>query len=245
MKKILLSTLVLSIPLNTMAADILGFQVGGGSWSHTPSGEITSSVGGTGTKADLANDLQLGKKSEGYAYAILEHPVPAVPNIKITQTTLSSAGSGAVTGAFTFNGTSYSVSQNVTSTLSLNQTDTTLYYELLDNVVSLDVGLNAKTIKGEATVNTNTSSFSATVPMLYVAAEVAFPTTGLAIGVDMSTITASGNTLSDMTAKISYTTDFMLGVEAGVRTQAYKIDVDSVVADMKFSGAFVGAYFKF
>lgn len=244
MKKILFSALVLTLPINAMAATVFGLQVGGGSWTHTPGGDITSSSGGVGTKADLANDLQLDKKSEGYGYIILEHPVPVLPNIKITQTNLSSSGSGSVTGAFTFNGVSYSVSQNVTSNLSLNQTDTTLYYELLDNVVSFDLGLNAKSIKGEATVDSTTSSFSATVPMLYVAAEVALPA-GFAIGADMSTITASGNTLTDVTAKISYTSDYLFGLEAGVRTQSYKIDVDNVVADMNFSGAFVGAFLKF
>ena len=53
------------------------------------------------------------------------------------------------------------------------------------------------------------------------------------------------NTISDITTKISYTTDYMLGVEAGVRTQEIKVDVDSVKSSMKFSGAFVGVYFKF
>ena len=244
MKKILFSALVLVLPLNVMAATVFGLQVGGGSWEHSPSGTIKSSVGGVGTQADLEKDLQLDKKSEGYGYIILEHPIPVLPNIKVTQTNLSSAGTGSVTGAFTFNGTSYTVSQNVTSKLSLNQTDTTLYYELLDNVVSFDIGLNAKAVKGEATVDSTTSTFSKTVPMIYVAAEIALPA-GFAIGAEMSTISSGKNTLSDTTAKISYTTDFLLGVEAGVRTQSYKIDVDNVVADMKFSGAFVGAFLKF
>lgn len=244
MKKIIFSALALTLPLNAMAASVLGFQVGGGSWTHTPGGDITSSVGGVGTQADLVNDLQLEKKSEGYAYAILEHPVPAIPNIKVTQTTLTSSGAGAVTASFTFNGTTYSATQNVTTKLSLNQTDTTLYYELLDNVVSLDLGLNAKSISGEATVDSTTSTFSQTVPMLYVAAEVALPA-GFALGADMSTITAAGNTLTDVTAKVTYTSDYLFGLEAGVRTQTYKIDVDNVKANMNFTGAFVGAFLKF
>ena len=249
MKKILFSVLALALPINVMAATVFGLQVGGGSWSHTPSGDITSSDGGVGTTADLKDDLHLDKKSEGYGYIILEHPVPVLPNIKIMQTNLSSSGSGSVTSSFNYNGTTYSASDNVTSKLSLNQTDTTLYYEVLDNVVSLDIGLNAKSISGEASVvsassGSVSSTFSATVPMLYLAAEVALPA-GFAIGADMSTITAAGNTLTDVTAKVSYTSDYLFGLEAGVRTQTYKIDVDNVKANMNFSGAFVGAFLKF
>lgn len=250
MKKILFSTLlVLTLPINAMAATVFGLQVGGGSWTHTPSGDITSSDGGVGTKADLEDDLHLDKKSEGYGYIILEHPIPVIPNIKITQTNLSSSGSGSVNSSFTYNGKVYPVTTDITSKLDLNQTDTTLYYELLDNVFSLDVGLNAKYIDGEATVSsdssgTTTSSFSGTIPMLYVAAEVALPA-GFAIAANMSTISVSGNTLTDVTAKISYTSDYLFGLEAGVRNQTYKIDVDNVKADMNFRGAFVGAFLKF
>ena len=249
MKKILFSALVLLLPLNAMAATVLGVQIGGGSWTHTPSGDITSSDGGVGTKADLVDDLQLSKKSEGYGYLIIEHPIPVIPNIKITQTNLSSAGSGSISKSITFNTETFTTSANVTTSLSLNQTDTTLYYEVLDNVVSFDIGLNAKTIKGEANITASgftsqTSSFSATVPMLYVAAEVALPA-GFAIGADMSTIAVSGNTLTDVTAKISYTSDYLFGVEAGVRTQTYNIDVDNVKADIGFTGAFAGVYLKF
>lgn len=244
MKKILLGAIVATLPLTAMADTILGFKVGGGSWTHDPSGSITSSVGGSGTSADLKNDLQLAKKSEGYTYFQLEHPVPLIPNFKYMKTAMTTSGSGNATGTFTFNGTSVTASSAVTSKLQLDQTDYIFYYELLDNVVSLDLGLNAKMIDGKATVNADSSSFKATVPMLYAAAEIAF-TDNFALGMDISSISVGKNTISDITTKVSYTTDFMLGIEAGVRTQDIKVDVDSVKTSMKFSGAFVGVYFKF
>lgn len=244
MKKLLFSALVLLLPLNVMADTVFGVKIGGGSWTHTPSGSITSSVGGVGTSADIKDDLQLEKKSEGYAYISIEHPIPVLPNIKIAQTSLTSSGSGAVTASFDFNGTTYSTNASVTTELELNQSDVILYYELLDNVLSFDVGLNAKTISGKAVVNGSSSDFSATIPMLYVAAEIALPA-GFAIGAEVSTISASGNSFNDVTAKVSYTSDYLFGVEAGVRNQTINADVDDVKADIKFSGAFVGVFLKF
>ena len=244
MKKLLLGALVALLPITGMSATVLGFQAGGGSWEHAPSGNITASEGGTGTSADLENDLNLSKKSEGYSYFILEHPIPVIPNFKYVDTKLTSSGSGKANVSFTFNNTPYNTSTDLTTKLELNQTDAILYYEVLDNVVSLDLGLNGKTISGSASVNSDSTTFSETIPMLYVAAEIALPA-GFAIGADISTISAAGNSITDTTVKLTYTTDFYLGVEAGLRTQSYTLDIDSVKADMKFDGVFAGIYFKF
>ena len=244
MKKLLLGALVALLPLTAMSATVLGIQAGGGSWTHAPSGDITASDGGAGTSADLENDLNLSKKTEGYSYFILEHPIPVIPNIKYVNTKLTSSGSGTANVSFTFNGTAYNTVTALTTVLELNQTDAILYYEILDNVVSLDFGLNAKTITGKASVNTDSTTFSATIPMLYVAAEISLPA-GFAVAADISTISAAGNTVSDTTVKLTYTSDYYLGLEAGLRTQSYTLDVDSVKANMKFSGVFAGVYFKF
>lgn len=245
MKKIILSAIIALMPLTGYSATVFGFQAGGGSWKHKPTGDITASEGGVGTSADLQDDLQLSEKSEGYSYFILEHPIPLIPNIKYINTKLASSGSGNVTASFTFNGTPYATNASVTTDLDLDQTDTILYYEILDNdLVSLDLGLTAKSISGKATVNTDSTSFSATVPMLYAAVEIGLPA-GFALAADISTISAAGNTLSDVTTKITYTSDYLFGVEAGIRSQTYDIDVDEVKAKMKFSGLFTGIFLKF
>ena len=244
MKKLLLGAVVALLPLTGFSATILGFQVGGGSWEHDPSGYISTDLDGVGVTADLKNDFQLAEDSEGYVYFSLEHPVPLIPNIKYMNTKLTSAGSGTLTSDFDFNGVTYSASSAVTTKLKLDQTDYILYYEILDNVVSLDIGLNAKQIDGEATVNSDTTTFSGTIPMLYVGAEIMLPA-GFSIVGEISTISAAGNEITDTAVKLTYTTDFNLGLEVGTRSQDYVIDVDNVNANMKFSGIFAGVYFKF
>ena len=244
MKKLLLGALVALLPITGMSATVLGFQAGGGSWQHDPSGYISTDVDGVGVTADLKDDLQLKEESEGYVYFVLEHPIPVIPNFKYMNTKLTSAGSGTLTADFDFNGVTYTASSAVTTKLQLDQTDYILYYEILDNVVSLDIGLNAKQIEGEATVNSDTTTFSGTIPMLYVGAEIMLPA-GFSIVGEISTISGGGNEITDTAVKLTYTTDFNLGLEVGTRSQNYTIDVDSVKADMDFSGIFAGVYFKF
>lgn len=240
MKKLLLSALIAFLPMTGMTATILGFQAGVGTWKHDPSGPISTNLDGAGVTADLKNDLNLAEDSEGYTYFSIEHPVPLVPNFKYMNTKLTSAGAGAVN--FTFNNIPYTSAVN--TTLKLDQTDLILYYEILDNVVSFDVGINAKKIDGSVVIGSDITNFSGTVPMLYVAAEIMLPS-GFALNGEMSTLSAGGDSITDVAVKLTYTTDFNLGVEAGVRTQSIKVDVDSVKADLEFSGIFAGVYFKF
>ena len=244
MKKLLLGALVALLPITGMSATVLGFQAGGGTWEHDPSGYISTDVDGVGVTADLKDDLQLKEESEGYVYFVLEHPIPVIPNFKYMNTKLTSAGSGTVSATFDFNGVTYSASSAITTKLQLDTTDYIFYYEILDNVVSLDIGLNARQIDGEATVNTDTTAFTGTIPMLYVGAEIMLPA-GFSIVGEISTISLDENEITDTAVKLTYTTDFNLGLEVGTRSQTYTIDVDTVQADMEFSGVFAGVYFKF
>ncbi len=246
----LLAGLSLSAASFSAQADFIGLQIGGGGWNHDPSGDFRYKSGGSSASADLKNDLHMTDKTEGYYYISFEHPVPLLPNVRLMGTKLENGGSGQLSKEIVFDGVTYPVTDNLTSTLNLNQTDLTLYWELLDNVVSFDFGLNLKKLDGKATIigdttGTTTATFSQTIPMLYLMAGVS-PMEGLFIGAEGSMVKYSGSTISDFTAKISYTTSFLLGIEGGYRKQVYTLDdLDDAYADMEFSGPFLGAYLKF
>jgi len=63
-------------------ADIVGFSAGLGIWQSTPDGAL-----GT-TSISLDNDLNLQEENANYAFVALEHPVPLLPNIRISYTDL-------------------------------------------------------------------------------------------------------------------------------------------------------------
>jgi len=148
---------------------------------------------------------------------------------------------------FVFDGQTFT--GNVDNDISIETTDLIAYYEVLDNVVSLDLGLNIRNLKIDYTIistgSTTSDSVSETIPMLY-ALIGASPWPDLIISGELSYIAFEGNTVSDFTAKIAYTTDFFVGFEAGYRKQTFELDDASETdADLDFDGVFAGAYLKF
>jgi len=232
----------------TAHADTLAISAGAGIWNTSPTGSFQKK----GEPAvDVKDDLFWSDETQGYFYATLEHPVPIIPNVKIMATNIDQSGNGVAT--FTFDGTDYNGTVN--NDFSIKTVDLIGYYEILDNVVSLDIGLNIRSLKVDYTIIgteagtglsvTTTDSVSETIPMLY-ALVGASPIPDLIISGELSYITYAGSTISDFTAKVAYTTNFFVGFEAGYRKQTYKFDdVSGTDADMGFDGVFAGAYLKF
>ena len=244
--KQILIPLALATPFS-VNADILSFSVGGGAWNETPDGNYQKT--GDPTKVSVTDNLFWEKESQGYVFATLEHPVPMLPNLKIAHTKIEHDGSG--TSAFTFNNKSFA--DTITNDASLESFDLYAYYEILDNIVSLDLGLNIRNINVEYNIEatslgstTNDSdSFDATFPMLYVMVGTS-PWPDLIISGELSYIAYSGNSISDFTAKIAYTTEYFVGLELGYRKQNYEFeDISDYNADLSFDGMFAGAYLKF
>ncbi len=227
------------------SADTLSVTAGGGVWNESPSGTVQKTS--DPIAIDMNNDLFLNTETQGYFFASLEHPIPFLPNLRVMYTNMKHTGNGTAT--FTFNNINFS--GNVNSNVNIKVLDLIAYYEVLDNVVSLDLGLDARKLDIDYTVTssslgvTTTDSTSRTIPMVY-ALVGASPWPGILISANIKYIQYSGNKLSDITAKIAYTTDFHIGVEAGYRRQKLTLDnIDSTNADVTFDGAFAGAYVKF
>ena len=230
-------------------ADVLSIAVGGGVWNETPEGNIIKPSNATTPTVDAKNDLFWTEESQGYLFATLEHPVPILPNVRLMYTSLDHSGNGDT--SFTYEGIDFGGTDiNVANEFSIKQTDLLLYYEVLDNVVSLDLGLNVRVlditykINDDNGENTN-GTVSGTVPMIYGLVGGS-PWPGVLLSAEANYMSYSGSTVSDFNAKISYTTDFFVGVEAGYRTQTIELDdVDDTNANLDFKGPFIGAYVKF
>lgn len=235
---------LVSLPITSMA-DTLSLTIGGGMWQEDPNGYFRSNV--DPLNVDIKDDLFWKEEDQGYLFVTLEHPIPIIPNVRVLTTSLEHSGSG--TASFVLNGEVFT--GDITSSGSFDQTDITAYWEVLDNVVSLDLGLTAKlldfsySVSSTAGTGPTSDSLSATIPMLYGLVG-ASPIPGLFLGVEGNFIGYDGNSLTDFTAKVSYTTDFFLGIEGGYRSQTYELDdVDGYFGKLEFKGPFIGAYLKF
>ena len=242
LKPLLFSASLLTLP-GLANADALSFTAGGGFWNETPSGAIQKTS--DPAQVDLKDNLFLDTESQGYLFATFEHFVPLIPNVRMLYTNLDHSGNG--TSSFTFDGKTFT--GNVVSDIQLKTLDLIAYYELLDNVVSLDLGVTIRQLSIDYTIKStgslSTDSIDQTIPMVY-ALVGASPWPDLIISGEINYITYSGSTLSDFTAKVAYTTSFLVGLEAGYRSQKITLDdVDDANADITFDGPFIGAYVKF
>jgi outer membrane protein len=248
MKKIILSSVCASLLAISAQADFLGAEAGVATWSSSLSGDMSS----TGDLSiDVEKDLGYGSKAtNSFFWAYLDHPVPLLPNIKIQHTNYTDSASNIISRDVTFDGKVYNLSSNVSSEITLDQTDLIAYWRILDNWVNLDLGINIKTIDGNiklasATENTD-KDFKATIPMLYAKGRFDLPFTGLSAEADLSYISYSGNKFTDFKAGVVYETSFGLGATAGVRTENIVIDdIDDINADLTISGGYLGVFYHF
>ncbi|MDN5850195.1 MAG: TIGR04219 family outer membrane beta-barrel protein [Nitrococcus sp.] len=231
------------------AADNVGIAAGAALWNYEPDGHARQD----GNESfNLQNDLGLGTEWGGYAWIAVEHPVPVLPNIRLEYTRADTEGSGTVSQSFTIDGVSYAQGTDVSTKAELDQLDLVLYYKLLDNVVSLDVGLDIKYLDGRVRVRQDDTgeseavSFRVPLPLLYGAARVDLPFAGMWVGGQVSGLAYDDDRLLDVRATLGYDFPFALGVQAGYRHQAIKLhDVNDLSADITVGGPFVGVHANF
>lgn len=250
MKKILTTVSLISmIGITTANADFLGFEAGIGYWNAKTTGDFQKGT----TSIDLENDLKYGNSNgTNYYYALFEHPVPLIPNIKIQHTKLDESSNGIINRNLNFNNQTFIVNSQVTSSYDLTQTDFIAYYEILDNWINLDLGLNIKHLDGKVTLsapafNTNVSEdFSIYIPMGYVKAQFDLPFTGLSLESELSYIGYSSNHFYDAKVGLQYETSYGLGMEAGYREMQLKIDdIDNFYSNITVSGAYLSLFYHF
>jgi len=249
-KKLMVSLPLLLSPFPGLA-DVLGVEVGAGGWAYDISGTARYKTKDSANDIDVNQDLGYDDDSLGYIYAVLEHPVPLLPNIRISYANVDSNASGTLRNTVIYGDIIFNANENVRSSVELKQTDVTLYYEVLDNVVSLDLGLNAKYIDSKAEIRGETSGsesadVSGWVPMLYAAVGADLPFTGLAVNAAGSLIQYQDSKFYDYSISARYTSPWRLGVDVGYR--AIKLDLDDFddsFADVEFDGPYAGLHLSF
>lgn len=244
----------LTIP-SIATADFIGFTVGAGVFKPSFSGDFKSKQTGS-DPIDLEKDLGLGDDNGKFFYAAFEHPIPLIPNIRLARTEISQEGSSTINRDVTFEGTTYSAASEVSSSVDLSHIDATIYYEILDNWVNVDLGLTVRKFDGEISLTGRETSTGATqsktqaldfpMPLLYGKVRLDLPFTGLYAEGEGNWIGYDGNNFFDVAAKLGYESSLGLGVEGGIRTIKLEIDYeDEIKADLDFSGVFVNAFYHF
>ena len=196
----LLATLTATPLLAT--ADIAGLYAGTGVWQSSPTGTLGN------TSISLENTLNFDEENSNYFFIALEHPIPLLPNLRLTRTDLEWAGQGVVSAGTSLDEVVFPSDQAVAADLDLSHTEVTFYYEILDNIVDLDLGLTARLFDGEASLIGATQQerieLDAVIPMLYGRAGIDLPFTGLSAALSGNWVNVNDVSLTDWSAEVNY-----------------------------------------
>ncbi len=249
MKKILLLSVVLSLLSLSLHADLFRVEGAIGSWNANPSGNMSYE---NSVKFDLQETLSYDSENITYAWILLKHPLPIVPNVRLEYSDLSYSAKSKK--GFSWEGNTIGV--GASTALDLKQYDAILYYNILDNTLwaTVDIGLDAKFIKGSFDISDPSDGYSYSdsdsivLPMLYGRVRAEVPMTGLGLEADIKWIGYGIADAYDIRIKADYTFDaFVLEptLEVGYRTLVIDVESDDYDIDADFSGVYFGVGFRY
>lgn len=239
-----LSSIALTMACQTHADTVFGIYAGAGTWQSEYTGDI-------GNPSTSANDLGMSDNNNNFYYIAIEHPIPFLPNIKVQQNNITSKQTSMIENNLSIGDITYSGGSTVTTDFDLSYTDAALYYELLDNWLTLDLGVTLRKYSGhlqaESAGRSDRTDIDISVPLAYGHMQFDLPLTGFFAGFEGNYISYDGSDLADYSAKIGYSFDSALdlGVEVGYRALTLNIDDDDVQTNLDIKGPYAAAIFHF
>lgn len=244
---LLITPILLVVAPHAQADTILGIYAGGQIWDTDSAGRIGS--------GDSQQAFAFGDERQQSLYIALEHPLPLIPNIKLRQNDLSTAGATALASDFSFAGTTFANGASISSSVDLSHTDVTLYYEIFDNdLLSLDLGVTGKKVDGWLAVRDAQSESrlqsDGWVPTGYAQLRVGIPATPLTAYALANAISIDDSSIRDIEAGIEYrlldNLAIDLNLQLGYRDIQIELDdLDSAYTDLQFKGPYLGVEVHF
>lgn len=227
MKKTLLAVVVALTPFTASADTIYGIY-----------GELgigVSELSGKGSWNSDANQFAIEEDDTQNIFGSVrvEHPVPLIPNLRIALDSYD-FDNNATGASFVYDGTNYG--SNFQTSLEAQELTGTLYYEILDNVVSFDVGVSVKNIQttlGFAgnSMEAKSEELDLWLPMGYASAEVSVPVVDVVVGATVEAIAFDDHEVTMFDAFIGYELVDLLAVDATIKL-GYK-SRDVVIDDLE------------
>lgn len=235
---------VLAAPLSaTSQADVLGGTLGINLWAQ----QYDARARDGGDFIDFDSSFDVDDESDFQVYFSFEHPIPLLPNILLQHTRSTTEGAGII-GSTLFDGVV--LEGNVTSDLDLTHTDATLYYEILDNWVNLDVGLTAR--KFDASVEltaedgtTASADADDVLPLIYVRAQFNLPFTGWKLRATGNYVEYDGDSISDLSGAVGWEVFAGLELELGYRLFDIDYSDGDELVDAQVEGLYGGIVWDF
>lgn len=226
------------------ADTIFGIYAGLESWNSSFGGDF-----GTldETEIDVEETLGLDDESANSLYVAVEHPIPLLPNIKLRRTDITYSEDQQITAPIEFLGADLAIGE-LNSDIDLSHTDATLYYEILDNWVSLDLGLTVRQFDGgfrlESDVEQTDADLDDSMVLLYGSAKFELPFTGFYTRAEGAGFALEDHSHADFTVTLGYESTWRFGAELGYRSLTLDLDELNIGShllnsDLELSGLFL------
>jgi len=229
-----------------------GFEVGarGAYWFPKLTGSAQTNATGD-TRFDFKDTLGVKDENLPFGEAFLRL---GGTTLRVGYAQIAFDGNKQLTETVVFNGTTYSVSDNVISRLDMKMLDGEVQYDFLRpdvGIAGFNIGLllKVKYVDGKVELRNSTTTemkdFKAPIPMLGAAAGVGFLKDMVRVDARAAGIAYSGNHLYDADAYASFVPLPFVRIQGGYRYIDLKIDKDDTLASFKLKGPYLGAQLSF
>ena len=234
---------LLCLTAASVNADFVGLNIGLSHWAPDLSGSFNSK---NDAPIDLKSDLGVNDPSQTSLILILEHPILVLPNVKYQNLDLEASGSNTLNRKIQFNDQSYASGTQVISTFDLSHDNIVLYYEVLDNWINLDLGIDIKRFDGQVGIDGNNIAVDETVPLLYISARFDLPFSGFYAGADLNHFSSGDDSANDSTLLLGYESSIGLGIEGGLKTFSLDLNnADNIDTNIEYEGLYLNGFFHF
>jgi len=238
-----------ALTIGTVEAEFVGLNIGAYPATTTQSGAF----GGNSSSIDLVDDLDSDSTEQSSMVFILEHPIRVLPNVRYRGYNLDSSDSSGLNSDISLNGGTLSAADNGSSAFDLDHEDIVLYYQLLNNWVNLDMGVDLKRFDGlvsQTGLGGSSVSVDETIPLLYLSARIDLPLNGLYVGANINAnvidLGISESTAQDSTFLLGYESGTGLGIEGGIKYFSLELnDTNNLNTDFEYDGLFLNGYINF
>lgn len=233
MKKLILGSL---LSFTLLSADALKFEAGVGYHYTTLSDSL---------KQDSKSVYDDAETNSYFLTARVEHFIPLFPNFK---TNIYSAGfepTDVIQGV-TFKDHYFAKGSKLD--IDVKEFDLIFYYQILDNVVDLDAGVNFKVLDSYARMYNNGQSRSSSstniIPMVYGSASANLPM-NLGATLDVGLSYYDDNTYHDVKAGVNYKTSFGAKFEVAYRNAVLKNYLAPIYSQVTLDSLMFSIYYGF
>ncbi|MCP4187285.1 MAG: TIGR04219 family outer membrane beta-barrel protein [Gammaproteobacteria bacterium] len=226
---------------STAYADFVGINIDPGYLSQNQIGPNYN------YSLDIVDDLNDDGNQPPFLL-ILEHPISALPNFRYQSYNLDSSDSKKLESNLTANGQSFTLGNQLPSSYDLSHDDIVLYYQLMDDWVNLNMGIDLKRFDGKVEYSGSDSpiELDETIPLLYLSARFELPYNGFYLGADFNSLSFSHSIVEDSTIKLGYQSGNGLGFEGGLKSFSLELnDNDDIASGLEYDGIFLNGYIQF